>query len=142
MASPCSILSHSLMQFVLLNRSRNFSLQHYVKIHCVILPRLIYCGLLLDSFLTTKSHPFDVEPTNFQIVPPTNLTCRHDGSWTFTCKIAHYSGDAYQICSKFHAEICLWTRNKCSNFSRIGVYICELQQFFLSVWKEFKGRKE
>ena len=88
------------------------------------LPRLglasYLCCLLLCSFLTTKRHPSDVEPSYIPIfrliqsaVYPVGVS--KDFS-CFTQMIDYTSKDLVWILTKIDTDNCLWTPYKCTKF--------------------------
>ena len=115
---------HSNFQLILLcslsERGWNSWFSFMQKFIAQFLPRLslasYFCCLLLHSFLTTKRHPSDVEPSYISIfrliqsaVYPVDVS--KDCSF-FTQMVDYNSKDLVWILTKIHTDNCLWTPYK------------------------------
>ena len=109
----------------------------YVKIDRAILPRLgvasYLCCLLLHSFITTKRHSSEVEPSYILIFRLIQSVVYPVGASKdcscFTQTIGYNSKDFVRILTKIGSNNDLWNPTSVPNFNWIGVRVCELQRF-------------
>ena len=87
---------------------------------------LYFCCFLLHSFLTTKKHPSDVEPSYIPIFSQRLPVGMSKACSCFMQIMDNNSKDLGSIVTKIDRYQCPWLPYKCNKFKKIGEQVCRV----------------